>query len=286
MLSTFLFPPSGRVKLAGYCSCIMMLLIANMSRAQSMTGKVVDAETGAPLAGVLIIGQNDSTVAGSDGQFKLSSPGIITISHVGYHDAEIDLMEDYNLISLEPKPYELEGVVVNSFVVSGDRTRDPLVVNRLSRAQLNQFDPTIITPALNTVPGVFMQSGALNTNRIAIRGIGSRSPFSTNKIRAYFGEIPLTNGTGETTIEDIDLSRLGRLEIIKGPSATLYGSGLGGTMLLYPRRALNNELTSSTTVGAFGLFKQDLSATLKAEHGSNNIFTVSLARMVTETIMR
>jgi iron complex outermembrane receptor protein len=31
-----------------------------------------------------------------------------------------------------------------------------------------------------------MQQGALNTNRISIRGIGSRAQYGTKKIKAYY----------------------------------------------------------------------------------------------------
>jgi hypothetical protein len=37
-----------------------------------------------------------------------------------------------------------------------------------------------------------MQQGALNTNRISIRGIGSRAQYGTQKIKAYYEGIPLT----------------------------------------------------------------------------------------------
>jgi iron complex outermembrane receptor protein len=52
-----------------------------------------------------------------------------------------------------------------------------------------------------------MQQGALNTNRITIRGIGSRAQFGTTKIKAYFDGIPLTTG-GETTLDDLDLASI------------------------------------------------------------------------------
>jgi iron complex outermembrane receptor protein len=44
-----------------------------------------------------------------------------------------------------------------------------------------------------------MQQGALNTIKISIRGIGSRSQYGTQKIKNF---IPLTTAEGESTIED------------------------------------------------------------------------------------
>ena len=104
---------------------------------------------------------------------------------------------------------------------------------------------------LNLLPGINMQSGALNTNRLVIRGIGSRSPYSSTKIRAYLGAIPLTNGAGETAVEDLDLSTVASVEVIKGPASGFYGSGLGGTLLFLPQKESGGYIRQSVSVGAF-----------------------------------
>jgi iron complex outermembrane receptor protein len=57
-----------------------------------------------------------------------------------------------------------------------------------------------------------MQQGALNTNRISIRGIGSLS----TKNKSVLWRIPLTTAEGSSTIEDIDMETIGSIEIIKG----------------------------------------------------------------------
>jgi len=87
--------------------------------------------------------------------------------------------------------------------------------------------------ALNTIPGVFMQSGTNTTNRLTIRGMGSRTPYNTNRIRAYLNDIPLTASDGISSPEEIDPEGLGRIELLKGPSSALFGSGLGGSLNLY-----------------------------------------------------
>jgi iron complex outermembrane receptor protein len=88
------------------------------------------------------------------------------------------------------------------------------------------------TGLYNTAPGVFMASGALNTHRVVIRGVGSRTPYNSNRIRAYLDDIPLTSGDGISTLEDQDLLAIGSMEVLKGPSSALYGSGLGGVIRL------------------------------------------------------
>ncbi|TDE55128.1 TonB-dependent receptor family protein [Flavobacterium sp. GT3P67] len=135
-------------------------------------------------------------------------------------------------------------------------------VSVITTADINKSDGIILTPVLNKIPGVTMQQGALNTNRITIRGIGARSQYGTNKIKAYFDGIPLSSGEGETTIDDIDLVSIEKIEIIKGPNSTSFGSGLGGVIQLFSRETplLESFGKSTITFGSFGLLQQRLSA--------------------------
>ena len=130
-------------------------------------------------------------------------------------------------VSNDTLSYTLE-----EFVVRDVRVRSLNNYSRLDVNTLNLQDQRHIFQSINTVPGVFMQSGAPNTNRITIRGIGNRSPFSTNKIKAYLDDIPLTDGIGETSVEDIELGILKKVDVWKGPTASRYGAGLGGMLHL------------------------------------------------------
>ncbi len=134
------------------------------------------------------------------------------------------------------KQIDLKSITVNALGIATNRHDFGGMVGTIDSAALVLTDPTLIAFELNRISGVLMQSGTLTTNRIVIRGVGSRSPFGTNKIRAYYGEIPLTDGRGETTIEDIDMSFLGNVDVQKGPNSSLYGAGLGGVILLEDRQ--------------------------------------------------
>jgi iron complex outermembrane receptor protein len=79
-------------------------------------------------------------------------------------------------------------------------------------------DGTNLATTLNTIPGVSMQSGTYATNRIVIRGMGSRTPYNTNRIRSYLNDVPLTSSDGVSAPEEIDPQSLGRIEVIRGPS--------------------------------------------------------------------
>ena len=146
-------------------------------------------------------------------------------------------------------------------------------VSVITAVDINKSDGIILTPVLNKIPGVTMQQGALNTNRITIRGIGARSQYGTNKIKAYFDGIPLSSGEGETTIDDIDLASIEKIEIIKGTNSTSFGSGLGGVIRLFSRETplLESFGKSTVTFGSFGLLQQRLSAGYS--NSKTNVFT-------------
>ncbi|MDG2431095.1 TonB-dependent receptor [Flavobacterium sp.] len=131
----------------------------------------------------------------------------------------------------------------------------------IDKVAINTNDGAILTPVLNKIPGVYMQQGALNTNRITIRGMGARTPFGTTRIKTYLDNIPLTTAEGESTIEDIDLETIGSIQIIKGPNATSFGAGLGGIIHLLTNLGGNQKsfVKSNSTYGSFGLLKQSFS---------------------------
>ncbi len=165
-----------------------------------------------------------------------------------------------------------EIVIASPIATTLQKTAAAVAVIRTKDLERN--DGVILTSVLNAVPGIYMQQGALNTNRITIRGIGSRTQYGTNKVKAYFEGIPLTTAEGETSIEDIDLETISRIEIIKGSNSTSFGSGLGGVIQLFSKDISRNEsfAKSKTTFGSYGLLQQSFSGgygTEKSTFSSN-----------------
>ena len=156
----------------------------------------------------------------------------------------------------------LSEVIIKGSPIKKSLQNSASSVSVIQRKDLEKSDGTILTSVFNTIPGVNMQQGSWNTNRIIIRGIGARSQYGTSRIKAYFEDIPLTSGDGDTTIEDIDLETIGRIEISKGPNNTSFGSGLGGVVHLFAKETPNQESfgKSSTTYGSYGLIKQSWAA--------------------------
>lgn len=134
----------------------------------------------------------------------------------------------------------------------------------------SNYSPVDFISSLNQVSGLYALSGALNTNRITIRGVGSRTLYGTDKLRLYYNNIPITNGTGSSTIEAFDLENLTSVEVIKGPKGTGFGTNLGGAIILNTKQLSDQptKLTNNTTIGSYGLFKNSLGFT----HAQDNFY--------------
>ncbi|MFN4198647.1 MAG: TonB-dependent receptor, partial [Flavobacterium sp.] len=147
----------------------------------------------------------------------------------------------------------LKEVIVQTTPVRQPGFKSPASVSVIQADRIERTDGVILTPLLNTIPGVLMQQGNLNTNRITIRGVGARTPFGTSRIKAYLNDIPISSAEGETILEDIDTEWIHQLEILKGPNATVYGAGTGGVIALQTAIP-NKEITQIATQSQWGSF--------------------------------
>ncbi len=238
------------------------LVIDNTTLTHIKNATIVDVETG------------NKTFSNNNGTFNFISNGTIEISFSGYQTKKIIITNDQSItISLNPDINLLQEVIINSQSISLQKKYATDAVAIISNQEINRGNTIELNPILNKVPGVFMQNGTLNTNRITIRGIGARNLFGTANIRTYFGDIPLTDGNGESSIEDLELASISRIDIHKGPSSSSYGVGLGGTILLRPefidRQA--TEAVFSSSLGSYGLSRNIAKIAIGSKKSTVNI---------------
>ncbi|MFN2395704.1 MAG: TonB-dependent receptor [Bacteroidales bacterium] len=170
--------------------------------------------------------------------------------------------------------FQLDEVVVSAFNRSQDIVKIPGSLTYLGNILIEREKPAYnFFPLLNYAPGIFAHTGATNTSRVTIRGIGARVPYATGKIRAYFNNIPLTNTSGVTFIQDIDPAVIESMEIIKGPATSVYGAGLGGTITITARQpaARQSGLGNTSQVGSFGMFRNSFVADLVQEDFASSL---------------
>lgn len=262
---------------------IFLTAFINTLNAQQIQGFVF-TNTNNPISEVSVFLNSEKvSETNAEGIFvlpeNLKLPLRLRLEHPDYFISEVAMTKNNSTFQLSPlsRTEKLEEVNISTSYnknISEEKTDAILIpTEKITSKNFDAYSPIDLVSAINEVPGVYIQSGAINTNRITIRGVGSRTLYGTNKIRAYFNGIPVTNGVGETAIDIFDPEDLQSLEIIKGPKATQYGTNLGGTLLLISKQPTIDEsfLKTNVTLGSFGLIKNNVSTATSTEKFSLNL---------------
>jgi len=169
--------------------------------------------------------------------------------------------------------YDLDEVVVTSFRYTQNIRNISAPIQLIGKNKIENNDIGDLSAILNSVPGLQMRSGTLQTTKFTIRGIGSRSPYGTTRTRAFLDDIPLTTGDGSTVLDDIDLSFIDKIEVVKGPYSAWYGSGMGGSLRFVSLQESLKPLTAEAkiSIGSFGLGKYSGNLRLSNPAGYLNI---------------
>ncbi|RKS43378.1 iron complex outermembrane receptor protein [Gillisia mitskevichiae] len=253
---------------------VFLLFSAVNISAQVVKGKIIDAKTSEPIENVKIFetGSEVFVFSDSEGSFEIKTSTktiILEISALGYSTSQIKANPSSVLtIALIPSTENLSEIVITGALISKTLQSTPGAISVLTSEDLQKKDDSNFAQVFNAVPGVYVNQGALNTTKLNIRGIGARSQFSTNRIQAYFNGIPLTTGEGELTIDDFDAEAISKIEIIKGPTSSMYGAGLGGVINMFAANAEIDKTQTgiSTQIGSFNTNKK----TISGSHGTEN----------------
>ena len=155
------------------------------------------------------------------------------------------------------KVLDLNEVIVNSPKIPSRLSDIPLSVNVLDTAlNVNILQQNSLKEYINRIPGVF----TLNANnfaqdlRISIRGFGARSAFGIRGIKLIVDGIPETTPDGQGQLDNLNLGIIERVEVIRGPSASLYGNASGGVIKINSISNFeNNFVNLKSTYGSYGM---------------------------------
>lgn len=127
----------------------------------------------------------------------------------------------------------LNGVTVKAYEQNRTLIDVAAPVGYTGPSRLKRFGNASILPALNITPGVRMEERSPGSYRLNIRGSSLRSPFGVRDVKIYLNDIPLTDPSGNTYLNQLSYYNFNSIEIIKGPASSLYGAGIGGAMLIH-----------------------------------------------------
>ena len=214
----------------------------------TIRGRVLDASSKNPLQGASIsFAGKGGTITDQDGNFAIEcgKTNRITISFVGYvtQTYGIKNCNDQINISLDPNAEAMSHVeITSSSNPNKSLLFQPASITKLSPTELRRGTGIFIDEAINAnVPGVTMNRRTVAAGQqFNIRGYGNgvrgtngvNSNFDGQGYKVYLNGIPITDAEGITLMDDIDFGSVGNVEVVKGPSGTLYGLAIAGVVNL------------------------------------------------------
>jgi iron complex outermembrane receptor protein len=156
----------------------------------------------------------------------------------------------------ENASYQAEPLVVTGSRYQASGWRLPFSVNRIDAEQATLGKPGVnLSEALGSVPGLVVQNrqNYAQDLQVSSRGFGARSAFGIRGIKLLADGVPLSNPDGQGQAATFDLDSLERIEVLRGPFASVYGSNSGGVIQLFSRDGEGAPRVSlDTSQAAFG----------------------------------
>jgi iron complex outermembrane receptor protein len=190
-------------------------------------------------------------------------PGFILVSNL-----RAEVADSIIYLQADTLRYETDNVVITGTRVNKKIIDIPYSVYQIKNSNFIFNRKIGINEALETVPGLFMQSRYGNHDvRIAIRGFGSRSNSGIRGVRILLDDIPESEPDGQTRIEAIDFNSIGKIEVVKGNSSSLYTNAPGGVVNFINDMEFQNSFASVfNEFGSFGLRRNGFKSGIRTEN--------------------
>ncbi len=260
-------------------SLIPFLLLVAFVHGQNISGTVNNTVSGQPLEGAIVMLNGNSTETDAAGQFSLpcgTLPAAISVHLIGFQDYN-NTVNDCNTklqIGLTPAQNSLTAVNINDSFAVAQSLKEANSTSTLGNEDLNRASGLNLQDALNNVAGVNMQNREpWGGDRIIIRGYMPNLGNSVNTsngfgYQAYIDNIPVTDALGNTILDDVDMSSLGRVDVVKGPSSPLFGSYIGGSVNLFTPMPTQSGVQQQVIGGSYGLFRSNTTVELASKKSS------------------
>ncbi len=157
--------------------------------------------------------------------------------------------------ALAAQPAAQGPVMLQTITVTATRERTtvqttPISITAVTAAQIASRGLVSLNGLVRSVPGLAIRdTGGPGEEEYEIRGLNSQGG-NSSMVGVYFGEIPLSTAMGSQlgkNIMSLGLYDVRRVEVLRGPQGTLYGSSsMGGTIRVLPALPRLNSFLAST----------------------------------------
>lgn len=214
---------------------VVLIFGLRLSAQHNYSGTATD-EQGKPLSGVIVsYDKMGRTATDSLGRFSFSDSSenlLITFTHVGFDPLSFKPVAKNMEVRLLQNNTTLAETIVHSFETFGKIKSIPASVGLITKTDINRFANQNLVSAVNTIAGVKMDERSPGSYRLNIRGNALRSPFGVRNVKVYLNGIPYTDANGTTYMNQLSVEQVDKIEILKGPSGSMYGAGTSGVVLL------------------------------------------------------
>jgi iron complex outermembrane receptor protein len=132
----------------------------------------------------------------------------------------------------------------------------PAAIDAVDSAVIREDNPQVnLSETLNRVPGIVVQNrqNYAQDLQVSSRGFGARSTFGVRGVRLIADGIPATMPDGQGQAATFDLSSADRIEVLRGPFASLYGNSSGGVVQVFTADGPERTTADATlAAGSFG----------------------------------
>ena len=131
-------------------------------------------------------------------------------------------------------------------------------VTSIDRAALRGEQGLTLSTSLQRIPGVVAQNdyNASQGLRLSIRGFGARANFGVRGLQVRLDDVPLTLPDGQTELDAVDIELVEFVDVIRGPSATLFGNAAGGAVLIETRSPSTEPRLRADVAAGEGQFRK------------------------------
>ena len=148
------------------------------------------------------------------------------------------------------EPLVLQPIVVTATRQQTTVQTTPISISAVTSSQIASRGLVDVDSLVRSVPGIAVRNtGGPGEQEYEIRGLNSQGG-SSSMVGMYFGEIPLSTALNSQVGKDmmsLGLYDVERVEALRGPQGTLYGSSsMGGTIRVLPQLPQLRTFTGST----------------------------------------
>lgn len=218
-----------------------MMTLLNVAIAQEKVNGVVTAEnTGEAIPFVKIknLANNITIEANEFGQFEIqiTSPNDSLLYRADSYVEAVSVASKSAIIKLKQSTLSFDEVVVSNDREIQNKSDIPVSISTVSAQQIEDNKPTSIDQVLNQNAGVLMIDLGNEQHTMSIR-----RPIDFGASYLYLEDgVPIrTSGVfNHNALLEINMKNTSRIEIIRGPASSLYGSeAIGGAVNFISQRA-------------------------------------------------